>query len=717
MRQPDTAQSPKPRARSVSPRSDILRQMHRRRLLLLSPLLLLTLVPLAHAQPGSRLPLDDGWRFVRQDVAGAAGDVFDDGAWEKVRLPHSWNALDWAAPNSGYYRGVGWYRRTLEVPAAWKGRRVFVRFGAASIVADVFVNGTSVGQHRGAFAAFAFEITTYLRPGGRNTLAVRVTNEKQQEVPPLGGDFNMFGGLYRRAELLVRDSVCITPIDLGSSGVASRQLAVDASRAELSVVTKVSNDDSAAHPVEVLVRVNDARGKTVATTRRTAVVPARDTLAVDQSITVTKPHLWDGVRDPYLHRLVVEVRANGTLVDKAVQPLGFRSITFDPAQGFLLNGRHYAIRGVNRHQDVEGKAWAITEQDMDADMALIREMGVTGIRFAHYQHDDYFYSLCDRFGLVAWAELPLVNGVTYSDAFAANARQQLTELIRQNINHPSIVMWSLYNEVTNGGAALDPTRIIAALQPVAKAEDATRPTVAGTAGGHMLKFKEMTATPDLIAGNFYPGWYEGKVTELGSYLDRYNDAFERRGLAVSEYGAGASAAQHEQGMTAGPKTTGKWHPEEWQAILHETQYADIVKRPFVWGSFVWNMFDFASAGRTEGDRNAINDKGLVTYDRKVRKDAFYFYKANWSTSPVLYVTSRRHTERADAKTDVKVYSNGTKLELKVNGRSRGTTQANGLHVFVWKDVMLAPGENRIEVSGTGPDGKRIKDWCGWMVKQ
>lgn len=676
--------------------------------------LFLLTVP-ASADGTLNVRLEGGWRFIRADAPGAQAESFDDGAWETVSVPHSWNASDWAAPNAGYYRGPGWYRRTLDVPAPWTGKRVFIRFEAASIVAEVFLNGQRVGEHRGSFAAFCLEITRLVRPGGKNTLAVRVNNARQEDVPPLDGDFNVFGGLYRRVTLMARDPVCVTPLDFGGPGVAVRQTRVDGERADLAVTTKVSNEDAAARTIEVITRVEDAAGKVVTTERRQISLAAHQTTAIDQAVTLARPHLWNGLRDPYLHRVVVELRAGSTLLDRVEQPLGIRSIRFDKTLGFFLNEKSYPIRGVNRHQDLEGRAWAITEKDQDADMALIREIGATGIRLAHYQHSDYFYSLCDRYGLVAWAEVPLVNIVTGKEPFDANATQQLVELIRQNLNHPSIVMWSLYNEVSQR-TTVDPTPLIKKLQPVAKAEDPTRPTVAGTAGGHMLKYAEMTATPDLIAGNFYPGWYEGEVTELGDWLDKYNKAFAGRGIAVSEYGAGASVAQHEQGMTKGPATRGRWHPEEWQAILHETQYAAINARPSVWGSYVWTMFDFASATRTEGDRDAVNDKGLVTYDRKTRKDAFYFYKANWSAEPVLYITSRRHTERTQAVTDIKVYSNAEHVELKVNGRAQAPAAANGVRVFVWKNVTLTPGENLVDVTASTPNGKTITDSCRWTYK-
>ncbi len=648
------------------------------------------------AGAGDVVRLDSGWRFVKGDPAGAQAATFDASGWETVSVPHSWNVADWQGPT--YYRGPGWYRRQLDVPASWQGKRVFVRFDAASIAAEVFVNGERVGDHVGAFAAFCFEITRQVRPGAANVLAVRVNNAPRDDTPPLSGDFNMFGGLYRPVTLFARDPICITPLDFGGPGVAVRQVSVSREVAEIEVVTRVA----------------DASGKPVASAQRSVPLPAGGDAAAMQSVRLVKPHLWNGLRDPYLHSVTVELRSGGRVIDAVTQPLGLRSYRFDPAQGFFLNGAPYRLHGVNRHQDREGKAWAISEKDQDEDMALVRELGANVIRLAHYQHSDYFYGLCDREGVIAWAEIPLVNAVRATEAFAANTKQQLTELIRQNINHPSIVMWSLYNEVGLRKTD-DPVPLIKALHALARTEDPTRPTVGATSTGEFARYHEMVATPELLAGNLYPGWYSGAVTDMGPWIDERNAAYGNRGMGISEYGAGASIVQHEQGMTRQPEPTGKWHPEEWQAILHETQYAAIVARPFIWGSFVWNMFDFSIASRTEGDRNGMNDKGLVTYDRRTRKDAFFFYKANWNPEPMVYITSRRHVERTQPTTDVKVYSNCARAEMKVNGKSYGPATGNEVHVFVWKNVNLAAGDNTIEVEGQCGT-TTVKDACRWVFK-
>jgi beta-galactosidase len=309
----------------------------------------------------------------------------------------------------------------------------------------------------------------------------------------------------------------------------------------------------------------------------------------------------------------------------------------------LLNGESYPLHGVNRHQDRPGKGWAISYADQDEDANIIYEIGATCVRLAHYPHSDYFYSLCDRKGFVVWAEVPLVNQVYNTPAFAENAKQQLTELIRQKYNHPSIFFWSLYNELGNSGRCDDPRPLVTQLNALAKQEDSTRLTTAAS-NDPSSKWPGLRSVADLIAWNPYPGWYFGNPSQMNQLIDKYKRDTNDKPIGISEYGAGASIRQHEQNMKKAPAPGGKWHPEEWQAIVHEEDYAAIEARPYIWGSFAWVMFDFSSAWRKEGDANGINDKGLVTADRKTRKDAFYFYKAKWTTEPFVYITRANEPE-------------------------------------------------------------------------
>lgn len=672
---------------------------------------LATVVAALPAGPRAVMPLDTGWRFQRSESAGAPSRDFDDSAWQTVRIPHTWNT-DTNPPAAGYYRGPGWYRKWFQVPAQWKGRRIFARFEAASLVARVFLNGKELGEHKGGFAAFCYEITPHLA-AGENLLAVRVDNSRSEDVIPLNGDFTIYGGLYRPVTLIATAPVSITMTDYASPGVLLQQPEVSSDRARVTAVVNVSNEAGGPRKIEVAVTVLNADGRRVVSERQNGEVPAGETRPVRLGFQIDKPHLWNGVADPYLYTARIELIDGGKVADSIDQPLGLRSFRFDPARGFVLNGKAQQVRGVCRHQDWDSVGWAIGEPEQDTDMRLIREMGATGIRLAHYQHNDYFYRLCDRYGLVVWAELALVDFVRATPEARENVRQQLTELIRQNFNHPSIVMWSLFNEISPKNQD-DPVPIVQDLQQLAKAEDPWRPTTAAHSKDGIENLPKLVPVPDLLAHNAYPGWYFGKPGDMGAVIDQWNSALGSKGIMISEYGAGASIRQHQQDFSN--RVEGRpprdWHPEEYQALVHEKAYAAIQARPQVFGSFVWNMFDFAAANRNEGDEPAINDKGLVTRDRKVRKDAYFFYQANWTAEPMVYLTSRRDVNRTESSTPVKVYSNCEKVVLKVNGRDYGKAPDSGLHVFVWNPVSLEEGDNRIEVQGS-VGGRVVRDTGQW----
>jgi len=657
------------------------------------------LAPMAFAARRNTIPFDQNWKFHRGDPENALEVKFEDAAWDSVSLPHTWNT-DTDPPQAGYYRGPGWYRKTFRAPADWKAHRVFVRFGAASLVAQVFLNGIQIGEHKGGFAAFCFELTPYLRLGSANIIAVRVDNSRREDVIPLGGDFTVFGGLYRSALLIVTGPVIITPLNHASSGVLVRQKEVSSSRADLDITTEVSNGDSVPRMIGVRVTVKDARNSVVATARRQLTLSTGQTRSVAQPLMLTHPHLWDGTADPYLYSVHVELIADGSTVDTVAQPLGLRYFRFDSRHGLILNGKRVEVHGVCRHQDWAGVGWAIGPREQDIDMRLMRQMGVNAVRLAHYQHNDYFYQLTDRYGLIVWAELAMVDWMRDTAALRENARQQLIELIRQNINHPSILMWSLYNEINPSNTA-DPAPLVRELKELANKEDPSRPTTGALSIDGIEKLHRVGELNDLLALNVYPGWYIQTPDDMGPIADKWNEAYGARGIIISEYGAGASIHQHQQDFSGRTgRAPNSWHPEEWQSIVHEGNYRQIRQRPFIFGAFIWNMFDFASANRKEGDQVGINDKGLVTRDRKVRKDAYFLYQANWTAQPMLYITSHRDSTRSAADTPVKVFSNCDEVSLDVNGRRYGNSHPTDLHVFRWDHITLTQGENHVQATGT-----------------
>ncbi len=654
--------------------------------------------------------LDTGWRFKLGDLNGAEQPSFNDADWQVLTLPHNWGWED-AQQGREYYRGPGWYRLELPIAAPKQGRRYFLRFEAAGSVADVYVNGNHIGQHRGAFGAFCFEITRQLSPNGTNLLAVRVSNAAEKDIAPLSGDFCVFGGLYRPVHLIETADVCFDLTDHGSPGVAWFQTSVARTQAVVDLTAQVSNGTRRRREMTLVATILDAEGKQVAASEQHIVSQPNVTEPFHARLVIQNPRLWQGRKDPYLYRAVAELRDRTNATDTVTQPLGLRWFGIDPERGFLLNGEPYPIRGVNRHQDRPDKGWAISEADQEEDLGLILEMGATAVRCAHYQHSDYFYSICDRAGLLVWAELPLVDRIAPGPAFAENARSQLLDLIRQNVNHPSIFCWSLFNELRPNNP--DPHRLLQDLHKLARAEDPTRPTIAATC---TFGWPQMNKITDWLGWNIYPGWYPewGELEEIPARLESYRATGRLPGYCVSEYGAGANIEHHESPARK-PKHDGQWHPEEWQAVVHETLWPQMAQRNYIWGTFLWNMFDFTSWWRNEGGIKGRNDKGLVTYDRKVRKDAFYFYKANWSDEPVLYITSRRFTERTNLITEVKVYSNAPEVELLVNGVSHGRRGPLSNCIFVWPDIQLRQGQNKIEARAQKA-GQALTDTCIWTVK-
>jgi beta-galactosidase len=653
--------------------------------------------------------IDSDWRFQQGEVAGAQAADFNDTDWQSISIPHNWGWEQAQRGDPNYLRGPGWYRRALNIPRPAGGRRTFLRFEAAGSVADVYFNGRLLGQHRGAFGAFCYEITSDLSIVGTNVLAVRVSNKAEPDLAPLSGDFQVYGGLYRQVHLIETDEVCLTPTDHASPGVAWLETSVTADRALVDVNTEISNPTRQKGSLTLVARLLDNKGGEVAVQRLPITVGARQNEPFTTRITVNKPHLWNGRKDPYLYQAIVTLESTNGPGDSVTESIGLRSYKVDPDKGFFLNGQPYHLHGVDRHQDRPDKGWAISEADQDEDVQLLKEMGCTVVRCAHYEHSDYFYGLCDKAGILVWAEIPQVDKINPTPEFAETSRGQLQDLIRQNINHPAIFAWSLFNELREGSP--DPHRELQDLNIVAHGEDPTRPTIAAT-----LMVLQMDKIPDLLGWNIYPGWYDGwgTVSNFGPKLDAIRLTSKNGGFCISEYGAGANILQHEQNPKQ-PVPGGPWHPEEWQNILHENAWAQMKIRPWVWGTFAWNMFDFAVGTRHEGGMPGRNDKGLVTFDRATKKDAFYFYKANWSDEPMVYITSRRFTERTNAVTEVKVYSNAPKAELSLNGISLGQRQNDGNSVFVWKDVKLTAGENKVEARAV-VKGKTINDSCIWTLK-
>lgn len=657
--------------------------------------------------------LSAGWKFAARDVAGAELPAFDDSAWESVSVPHTWNALDGQDGGNNYRRGPSWYRLHLPVKKSLAGKTLFLYFEAAATVAEVFVNGTHLGHHAGNFGAFCFEATNLLPPDSDNVVAVRVDNSHRPDVPPLSGDFTIFGGLYRPVHLIALDPLSISPLDDASAGVYWKQESVSPASAELDVTAMLRNAMDNETTARVCFVLLDRRGRVVRRAEQTINAAAETTTPVAQKLFVANPHLWDGRNDPYLYDAVVEVYKGAKLTDRVDQQIGLRSFRADPDKGLMLNGKPYALHGVNRHQDRLNKGWAISDADHEEDCRIMLDMGCTVVRLAHYQQSHVIYDLCDKNGLIVWAELALVDKISTSPRFMENARQQLTELIKQNYNHPSICFWSLFNELGfPKNRPDDYWRPIAELNSLARQLDPTRPT---TAASHLPEDTAINRVPDLLGINKYIGWNRIPLDQWGPILDDLHTSYSGRALAISEYGAGASVAQHDVPTTK-TKPASNWHSEEWQSAVHEAAWRAMKDRHWLWATFVWNAFDFACDSRNEGDHAGLNDKGLATYDRKIKKDAYFFYQANWTSQPMVYIASRRFAERPAGTTEVTVYSNCNRVELRVNGKRIRPAKPDDIHVARWGQVDLKPGANQIEAIGHN-GGKDVVDRVHWTVLQ
>ena len=690
-------------------------------------------------EPRATVSLDQGWRFQQSAaVTGAESPTFDDSAWSTVNVPHTWNRLGnegtTRSPLTNTVQGIGWYRLRFKAPARADGaagakrigNRYFLQFDGVGAIADVWLNGTYLGKHAGAFSRFRFDATQAMHPSGENVLVVKTDNSRPQPgsstaaVIPLSGDFFVFGGIYRHVALLVTQPAHVDLLDYGGPGVYAHADRILADRASVQVSSRVVNDGPKPVDVTVETAIEDATGKTVASVSSAKMALTGKVAVVPATLTVQRPRLWQGMKDPYLYRTVVTLRsARGEILDRMRQPLGLRQVAFNPDSGFFLNNTHLFLHGASMHQDRPVKGWAISEADQEQDFDYLVDMGGNAVRLAHYQHDQRSYEIADERGIAVWAEIPLVNHVSFdgtpaSESLAANATQQLLELIHQNYNHPSIVTWSIANEIdlrasqTNGPSK--PLSLLESLHRLAKSEDPTRfttladcceigmPPHRGSDVAPIAPRDVIVGVTDLVGYNRYFGWYTGKFSDFGAMLDAAHARHAGLPISVSEYGAGAALTQHSDDPTGGPiNPHGRPHPEEYQDLYHEASWPVLESRPYLWGVFIWNLFDFSSDSRNEGDLTDINEKGLVSYDRTVAKDAFYFYRANWSAKPTLHLVGRRYTDHAYAVLDVKAYSNAHEADLSVNGHESGSTPCSG-GICLWHAVHLAQGVNELRAT-------------------
>lgn len=569
-------------------------------------------------------------------------------SWEAVTLPHTWNAVDGQDGGNDYWRGTTIYCKSFAKPR-FEGRTV-LEFLSAAMTADVYVNGRQLAHHEGGYATFRVDITDALQE--ENLLCVAVDNSANDRVYPQKADFTFYGGLYRDVNLILVPEQHFELCKDGTPGIKVTP-AVDLEK-NLAAVT-VETWQIGEGDVTVTVA---GQAKTVPSVNGYAVV----------DFIIENVHLWDGVEDPYLYT------ATASFCDDEISTrFGCRTIGFDPDKGFLLNGRVYSLRGVSRHQDRKGLGNALTIAEHREDMEIIREIGANTVRLAHYQHAQEFYDLCDEYGIIVWAEIP------YITQHMPNGRQntidQMRELVTQCYNHPSIVCWGLSNEITASGTAtedlMENHRI---LNDLCHSMDKTRPTT--MAHVFMLEQEsELIPIADIGSYNLYFGWYLGELNQNDSFFDEYHKKFPDRVIGFSEYGADANP----QYQSAHPEKGD--YSESYQCVYHEHLLKCIEARPWLWATHVWNLFDFAADGRDEGGKHGENQKGLVTFDRELKKDAFYLYKAHWSKESFVHLCGRRYADRMEDVTEIKVYSNQSEVTLLVDGKEIATKTGEKIYTF------------------------------------
>ena len=603
--------------------------------------------------------------------------------WEKVNLPHCWNAKDGQDGGNDYHRGICYYVKDIAKKDLPVAAQYYLEINGANSSADVFVNGEKLAHHDGGYSTWRVNITKALKE--KNTLAIAVDNSENDKVYPQMADFTFYGGLYRNVNLIAVASSHFELENYGDPGIRVTPV-IEGTTAKVTIEAPVVNPG---YDMELEYVITDATGKEVV---KSAGVPG----VFKEELLIENVHLWHGRKDPYLYTVTVRLLDKDMVIDAVSTRFGCRTFKIDPEEGFILNGESYPLRGVSRHQDRWGFGNALLPEHHKEDMDFICEMGATTIRLAHYQHDQYFYDLCDERGMVIWAEIPYIS--KHMPNGRENTVSQMKELITQNYNHPSIVVWGLSNEITISGITDDLLENHHILNNLAHEMDSTRLTTMACVS--MCDMNEAyVQIPDTVSYNHYFGWYGGDTTMNGPWFDEFHKRFPNKPIGCSEYGCEAL-----NWHTSEPKQGD--YTEEYQAYYHEELIKQLFSRKYMWATHVWNMFDFGADGRNEGGENGQNHKGLMTFDRKYKKDSFYAYKA-WlvdaEDAPFVHICGKRYTDRVEDITKITIYSNLPKVELFANGKSLGVKES-AEHFFYFevpnqgKTILTAKAGNCIDES-------------------
>ena len=678
--------------------------------------ILLFIVGWAQAQQRVVYTINDGWKFTKGSPFEAQMTGCDDSSWETVNIPHTWNDKDADDETPGFYRGPVWYRKQLFIDKSQEGRRAVIYFEGANQEVRFYLNGQFVGEHKGGYTRFCFDITPHLRYGQENLFAIYVNNVYNPNIPPLSADFTFFGGIYRDVYLQFMNPVHIATNDYASSGVYIRTPEVNNSAASVEITTLLTNDMPQATEIRVENIICDADGKEVKKTQAEVKLAAGETKTdISKKIKIDSPRLWD-IDDPYRYMVYTRIldKRKGTLLDEVVNPLGLRWFKFDSEKGFFLNGKGRKLIGTARHQDYFQKGNALRDELHVQDVLLLKEMGGNYLRVSHYPQDPVIMEMCDKLGIVTSVEIPVVNAVTETEEFLHNSVEMAKEMVRQDFNRPSVMIWGYMNEIflrrpyTEGKQLEDYYRftekVARALEATIREEDPSRYTM--MAYHNMPQYYEdahLTEIPMIQGWNLYQGWYEPDINEFQRLLDRAHKAYKGKVLMITEYGPGVDPRVHS------------YQPErfdfsqEYGLVYHKHYLNEMMKRPFIAGSSLWNLNDFYSESRVDAVPH-VNNKGVVGLNRE-KKDVYWFYKTALSRRPILVIGNREwksrggvvNTAQKECIQSVPVFSNAEEVELFVNNKSLGKKKIENNYALF--DVPFVGGENLLEAVAVTGDNK------------
>lgn len=641
------------------------------------------------------LNLSDKWLFTKESNGFCIEKEIDKA--ENVTLPHCFNAID-GQNGDGMFKGECCYQRKLNISNEDINKFIFLEIGAASIICKVYVNGQLVGGSECGFSMFRVFLNPFLK-AGENLISIMVDNRSHDDIYPLMADFSFYGGLYREVKLIISEALHFDLMDNGKNGVYLTQKNIDEDIFELKINGKIVNELSEPKEGKIQFKLIDKEEK-IAFSKILDIKVLKET-KFDLVEEIVKPNLWEGVENPYLYKLEVELYCENKIYDKKSIEVGFRTVEITPDKGVFLNGKAIKLKGVSRHQDFAGVGNALTKKHMDLDMSIIKEIGANSIRLSHYQHNDYFYTLCDREGILVWAEIPFISVPTTSDKENKNAKDQLERLIKQAYNHSSIYCWGVQNEITIAIENETIYEMVKELSYMARKLDSSR-FIAQANIHSVANESSLNELTDFVGYNLYYGWYYKEMQDLEKRLDEFHKTRSDIPVMVTEYGVDTNPKLHSYNPVV------KDYTEEYQLLFHDNALKTFNERSFVLGGYVWAMFDFGSEIRNEGGEKGKNQKGLVTIDRKIKKDAFYLYKAYWSKNLFVKLAGSRFINRHKELNDIVVLSNLENIKIYLNNQFISEINTDE-PMKKFNDVKLALRKNIIKVEAFDDDGNIYRD--------